>query len=105
MVRRTGIDVSWDDDRDLWWHDVVDSASPDHTPEPFEAEQPLFLLYTSGTTGKPKGVMIEHAAIANLVRGDLATFPTAPGDRVAQNSSCAYDSSVEEIWMALAAGA
>ena len=64
-----------------------------------------YAIYTSGTTGRPKGVMIEHAGIANLVRGDLATFPVDPEDRVGQNSSCAYDSSVEEIWMALAAGA
>jgi acetyl-CoA synthetase len=57
VVRRTGIDVSWNDGRDLWWHDVVDSASPEHTPEAFDSEHPLFLLYTSGTTGKPKGIM------------------------------------------------
>jgi acetyl-CoA synthetase len=57
VVRRTGIDTPWTDGRDLWWHDVVDKASPEHTPEAFDSEHPLFLLYTSGTTGKPKGIM------------------------------------------------
>ena len=57
VVRRTGIDISWTDGRDRWWHDTVDAASPEHTPEAFDSEHPLFLLYTSGTTGKPKGIM------------------------------------------------
>ena len=57
VVRRTGIDVNWTDGRDLWWHEIMDAASPEHTPEAFDSEQPLFLLYTSGTTGKPKGIM------------------------------------------------
>ncbi len=57
VVRRTGTDSPWTEGRDLWWHDAVDQASPEHTPEAFDSEQPLFLLYTSGTTGKPKGIM------------------------------------------------
>ncbi|WP_372341763.1 acetate--CoA ligase [Nocardia sp. CC216A] len=57
VVRRTGIDVPWTDGRDLWWHDTVTDASPEHEAQPFDAEHPLFILYTSGTTGKPKGIL------------------------------------------------
>ena len=56
VVRRTGQEVAWTEGRDVWWHDVVGSASPEHTPVEVDAEHPLFILYTSGTTGKPKGI-------------------------------------------------
>src|SRR5690606_32737359 len=57
VVRRTGQDVEWTAGRDVWWHDVVGAASEEHEPVAVEAEHPLFILYTSGTTGKPKGIL------------------------------------------------
>ncbi|MEF2978732.1 acetate--CoA ligase [Subtercola sp. YIM 133946] len=57
VVKRGGNDVAWVDGRDLWWHDQIAEAETEHEAQPFPAETPLFILYTSGTTGKPKGIL------------------------------------------------
>ena len=57
VVRRGGNDVSMQAGRDHWWHDLMAASAPECPAEPMDAEQLLFLLYTSGTTGKPKGIM------------------------------------------------
>jgi acetyl-CoA synthetase len=55
VVKRTGQEVTWGE-KDIWWHEIVDRQSDQHSPEFFDSENGLFILYTSGTTAKPKGI-------------------------------------------------
>ncbi|WP_067785671.1 acetate--CoA ligase [Nocardia amikacinitolerans] len=83
VVRRTGIEVPWTEGRDLWWHETVEAASPEHEAQPFDAEHPLFILYTSGTTGKPKGIL--HTSGGYLTQASYThhyVFDHKPGQDV-----------------------
>jgi acetyl-CoA synthetase len=57
VVKRTGNEISWNNNRDVWYHDLIKDVSSNCEPEEMNAEDPLFILYTSGSTGKPKGVL------------------------------------------------
>jgi acetyl-CoA synthetase len=56
VVKRTGQETAWNSATDIWWHEIVNRQSAEHVAESFDAEHPLFILYTSGTTAKPKGI-------------------------------------------------
>jgi acetyl-CoA synthetase len=56
VVKRTGQETNWDNNRDVWWHEIVERQNSDHVAQSFDSEHPLFILYTSGTTAKPKGI-------------------------------------------------
>ena len=56
VVQRTKQETAWDSSRDIWWHEIMERQSTQHKPEFFDSEHPLFILYTSGTTAKPKGI-------------------------------------------------
>ena len=69
VVNRTGANIDWFKDRDIWYHDLIAGQQTDCAPEPMNAEDPLFILYTSGSTGKPKGVL--HTAGGYIVYASM----------------------------------
>lgn len=88
VVRRTGGNVVWQAGRDIWYHEEVEAASPQHQAVALDAETPLFILYTSGSTGKPKGVL--HSTAGYLMHTNL-TFATIFDYREGEVYWCSAD--------------
>ncbi len=88
------------------WYDAADMAfdSERFSPPLISPCQLAYVIYTSGTTGRPKGVLVEHRNVATLLRDNHSYLPLTSDDRVVQNSSTAYDSSIEETYLAFAFG-
>lgn len=81
VVKRTGGDIAWNEDRDVWYHDVCAQQKTECEPEKMNAEDPMFILYTSGSTGKPKGVLHSTAGyILNATMTHKYVFDYHDGD-------------------------
>jgi amino acid adenylation domain-containing protein len=90
---------------DLGVAEVLPSTEPTHVLPPRSAVTPAYLLYTSGTTGAPKGVLVGHDSLANLVDWHVRTYRITPEDRALHTAGLGFDAAVWEIWPHLAAGA
>jgi acetyl-CoA synthetase len=82
VVKRTGNHIPWNEDRDVWYEELVNKVDSDCKPEPMDSEDPLFILYTSGSTGKPKGVL--HSTAGYLLGAHMSfkyLFGIRPNDK------------------------
>ena len=82
VIKRTGGDISWNNERDIWYEEISKGIESICEPEPMDSEDPLFILYTSGSTGKPKGVL--HTTAGYLLGAHISfkyIFGIRPEDK------------------------
>jgi acetyl-CoA synthetase len=89
VVKRTGQEVEWVEGRDHWWHNIVERQHETHIPESFDAEHTMFIMYTSGTTGQPKGIY--HTTAGYLVGAATTYFNVLDAKRDTDVSWTAAD--------------
>ena len=82
VVRNTDEDAPMEDGRDHWWDDVLEAADDEHEAEAFDAETPLFILYSSGSTSKPKGILHTTGGYLPGSRSTMKNFDLRPDNDV-----------------------
>lgn len=82
VLRRTGAEVHWNPERDIWWHEAVEGSARDCPTEATASDNPYMIIYTSGTTGRPKGAVHVHAGFPIKAAHDLAYCFDLQGDDV-----------------------
>ncbi len=104
VCKRTGAEIKWNQHRDVWYDDLMKVAGSTCAPKEMGAEDPLFILYTSGSTGQPKGVGNTHAALAERLQWMQATYALDGDDVLMQKAPVSFDVSVWECFWPLVTG-